>query len=265
MTYLDDPAKWPRLAQCLRIASEFAIDTETYGQPDRTSPQHRARVHCWSVGLLGRELHPRGYRRATGLVLPRAALDHPAIRAVLADQRVRKYAHNAPHDHHALLNEGLEVAGLEDTLQWLRVVCPGRAEGYGLKEAEQWALGYGSRPGFLEMVGYQREVVHVRRRAERGCVCGASPCRARSTSDWLDESVPEWRPHTRVTWRVFTPVRKLEAARYEVTDFVPGHPRWIEWLNYSLWDATRGMELVDWIRNRKAATVAYPWCAKRIS
>lgn len=255
--YLADPAKWSRLAAVLRAAGEFALDTETYGQPDRTSPQHRARVHCWSVAVLGSEVTPRGFRRASGVVLPRAALDDPGLRAVLADPAVRKWAHNAPHDHHALLNEGVEVAGLEDTLQWLRVAVPGVAAGHGLKEAEQWALGYGSRSGFLEMVTHEVEVTHVKVSRHKGCVCGAQPCRSRSKSDWLDGLT--WRPHTRVTWRVLTPTRRAIPARYEVTDFIPGHPRWAEWVAYSLADAIRGMEIVDWIRTRKPVQVAYPW------
>lgn len=258
MTYLDNPDKWPALATALRKAGEFGLDTETYGQPDRTSPQHRARVQCWSLGLLSDVSSPRGFRRAVGVVLPRAALDHPDLRAVLEDPSVRKWAHNAPHDIHSLKNEGVQVAGMEDSLQWLRVAVPGVMQGYGLKEAEQWALGYGPRPSFLDMVKYQVTVVKARGRKESGCICGKKPCRARSTSDWLaDDGV--WRPHIRVTWKVFTPLHRQEDRRYDIREFTPEHARWVAWIQYSLADAVRGMELVSWIRNRKPPRVAYPW------
>jgi hypothetical protein len=286
--WLERPEQWDKLAEHLRAAGEFGLDTETHGQPDKTSPQHRARVHCWSVGLLTDTRSPRGFRRAVGRVLPRVALDRPSLRAVLADPGVRKWAHNAPHDRHALENEGVEVRGLEDSLQWFRVACPGRRD-YGLKDIEQWALGYPSRPGFLDMVSYEATVVHARRRRERGCICGATPCRARSTSDFCDAD-GVWRPHLRVEWSVFTPVPRTEKRRYAVTDFVPGAqlepliwkptkdkpnpPTWWKgqpidrlsaFWDYSLADATRGIECVDWLRNQKPAQLRYPWFAPSCS
>ena len=175
---------------------------------------------------------------------------------MLADPGVRKWAHNAPHDRHSLENEGVEVEGLEDSLQWLRVAVPGMKD-YGLKEAEQWALGYEPRPGFLETVTHDVEVVTARRRKESGCVCGAKPCRAKRTADWWDGTA--FRLHERVSWKVFTPVKRVVQERWAVTDFVPGHPRWEAWLQYSLLDAVRGMELVSWLRNRRQRAVSYPW------
>lgn len=280
--WLERPEQWDKLVVHLRRAGEFGLDTETYGQPDGTSPQHRARVHCWSVGLLTEARSPRGFRRAVGRVLPVAALHHPSVRELLADGSVRKWAHNAPHDRHSLENEGLEVRGLEDSLQWLRVACPGRKD-YGLKDAELWALGYPPRPGFLDVVSYLLRVVNARRVRERACICGASPCRARSASDFCDKD-GTWRPHIRVEWLRFVPVEKRVPARYAVTDFVPGanlepivwvptknkpnRPEWwkgtpidrlLAWWDYSLADAVRGMELVDWIRNQKPAKVVFPW------
>ena len=260
MTYLSDPAKWPALAAALRKAGEFGLDTETYGQPDRTSPQHRARVQCLSLGLLTVESSARGFQRAVGVVLPRAALDTVELREVLEDPAVRKWAHNSPHDYHALRNEGVKIRGLEDSLQWLRIVCPGEARGYGLKEAEQWALGYGPRPGFLDMVGTTAVIRGSRAKGFKGCICGANPCRARSSTDFLsDDGV--WRPHIRVTWKVFSPTERVVPARFDIREFAPGHARWDAWIAYSLADAVRGIELVSWIRNRKPARVAYPWSA----
>ncbi len=280
--WLERPDQWDKLVAHLRKAGEFGIDTETYGQPDKTSPQHRARVHCWSVGLLTDTHSPRGYRRAVGRVLPHAALFHPGVRELLRDFTVRKWAHNAPHDRHSLENEGVEVCGLDDSLQYLRVACPGRT-GYGLKEAEGWALGYPARPSFLDVVSYKKSVRHAKRRRERGCICGAVPCRARSDSDFLDTD-GVWRDHTRVSWSVFVPELRQVPGRYAVTDFRPGAqlepiiweptknkptpPGWWQgkpldrmeqWWAYSVADAVRGMELVDFIRNLKPAKVTYPW------
>lgn len=280
--WLDRPEQWEALAHALRKAGEFGLDTETHGQPDKTSPQHRARVHCWSVGVLTTTTSPRGYRRAVGRVLPRAALDHAALRAVLADPSIPKYAHNAPHDRHSLNNEDVEVGGLEDTLQHLRVLCPGLRD-YGLKAAEQWALGYGPRPNFTDLTTYIADVVTARGHKEKACICGAKPCRAKTTSDWLDKD-GVWRAHDRVTWKVFTPIHRQEERRIAVTEFVPGAAlpplawvatkkkpdrpgwwkgapldRWLEWVAYSAADAIRGMELRDWMRNRKPRDLVYPW------
>jgi hypothetical protein len=222
-----------------------------------------------------------------------AALRHPPLQRLLGRKDIRKWAHNAPHDRHALENEGVEISGLagsfvdglEDTLQYLRVLCPGRKD-YGLKDAEHWALGYPARPSFLDMVSFTDVVVHARRVRERGCICGANPCRARSSSDFLSDD-GEWRPHIRVEWLRFVPERKSVPARYAVTDFVPGAslqpivwtptkkkpspPSWwkgqpIErlqaWWDYSLADAVRGMELRDWMRNVKLPRIVYPWVSR---
>lgn len=294
--WLDRPDQWDKLVAHLERAGEFGLDTETYGQPDKTSPQHRARVHCWSVGLLTETRHPRGYRRAVGRVLPRAALEHVGIQRILGNRAIRKWAHNAPHDRHALENEGVEISGLagsfvdglEDSLQYLRVVAPGRRD-YGLKAAEEWALGYPARPSFLDMVSYMSRVVNAKRIRERACICGESPCRARSTSEFVDEQGC-WRTHTRVSWLRFVPMERRVPARYEVTDFVPGAalepivwtatkdkptpPSWwkgqpidrlTEWWAYSLADAVRGIELVDWIRSTKLPKVVYPWVSSQVS
>lgn len=282
LAWVDNPADWDKLAERLRAAGEFGFDTETYGQPDKTSPQYRARIHCWSVGVLTDQCSPRGFRRAVGRVLPINAFLHPSLCRVFGDPSIRKWAHNAPHDRHAAENEGVEVRGLEDSLQWFRVACPGRKD-YGLKDIERWALGYGPRPEFLDLVSHDALVVHARRRTDRGCICGRSPCHYPQTSEWLDDD-GVWRNHWRVQWRVFTPESRLVPSRYQVTDFVPGAllapmewkpskkkpdpPGWwkgqpldrlAEWWNYSLADAVRGIEAVDFLRNQKPAQIQYPW------
>jgi hypothetical protein len=188
---------------------------------------------------------------------------------VLVDPAIRKWAHNAPHDRHALNNEGVDIQGLEDSLQYLRVLVPGMRD-YGLKGAEQWALGYGPRPSFTDMVSYQVEVQRARRKVHKGCICGRTPCHAKGTSEWLaDDGV--WRPHLRVTWKVFTPIPHIEDRELAVTDFVPDAvlpplvwngqalDRLDAWWGYSLADAVRGIELVDWMRHQRERVREYPW------
>lgn len=268
--WLDKPEQWVALADALRKAGEFGFDTETYGQPDKTSPQYRARVHCWSVGVLTAGTSPRGFRHAVGRVLPVAAMEAGPLREVLEDPSIRKYAHNAPHDYHATRNHGVAIAGLEDSLQWLRVAVPGMRD-YGLKGAEQWALGYGPRPEFWDMMKYMGTVTKVRSRWERACICGKRPCHAKGISEWWDEEKGWWSLHTRVEWRVFSPYEVEKEMRLQVTDFVPGAvlpplhwngkvlDRLAEWWNYSAADAVHGIELIDWVRNRKPRELKYPW------
>lgn len=270
MTWLARPEQWTALGQRLQTIGEFALDTETYGQPDKTSPQHRAIVHCWSIGVLTKQRHPRGYSIATGVVLPAAALDDSAIRAALARPDIRKWAHNAPHDYHAIVNRGVEVNGLEDTLQWLRVAVPGMTQ-YGLKPVSQWALGKPPRPNFKEVTGYQTVVRRSTWKKDKTCVCGKKPCRAKGTSDWFDPKLGWWRMHERVETKVETVHEREETAYYAVPDFVPGADlkpllwhgatidRMAAWEAYSLEDSVDDMELVSWLRSRPVRVIPTPW------
>lgn len=267
--YVDEPSKWPILAEHLRRAGEFGYDTETYGQPDKTSPAWRAKVHCFSIGVLTKIKTQWGYHKAVGVVCPVDAFTCRELVDVFTDPTINKWAHNAPHDYHSTVNMGVDIRGLHDSLQWFRVAYPGR-NGYGLKQIAQWALGYGPRPTFTEMVTYANLEVTARGRVEKGCVCGVKPCHQRSNKQFLaDDGV--YCYHTRVTWKRFTPISKVVDRRYEVTDFYKGatlkplrwnnasHDRWEEWLNYSAEDAIQGIEAVDWLRNYKFREIKYPW------
>lgn len=255
--YLDKPEQWKALAAKLMTIGEFATDTETYGQPDKTSPQHRAIIHCFSVGVLTAKHSGRGYRIATGRVLPVAALECSELRDVFENPSIKRWAHNAPHDEHAFRNHGLSTP-IDDTLQYLRVSCPGAIGGYGLKDAEGWALGLPPRPSFQDMVTYETTETRITSKRHQACICGKNPCRARSTSDFLG---PDglWHLHTRVSWRTFTPHPKEVEAKYLVQDFGPEHPRWSQWVDYSLADSTGDMMLVDWLRTRPHPKPYYPW------
>lgn len=152
----------------------------------------------------------------------------------------------------------VEIEGLEDSLQWARVAVPGLGD-YGLKAMEQWALGKPARESFLDVVTHTVEVVRTTYRKEKRCACGKVPCRARSTSEWFDEAQGWFRPHERIEIQLPTEHRRMVDQRWDVTEFVPGHERWERWLAYSLADAVSGMEIVDWLRNRRQRPRPYPW------
>lgn len=266
MSWLADPGKWDRLAARLADPAcwPLGIDSETFDQPDKTSPQWRARVHCWSVGVRTAAKHPRGYHVAQGVVLPREALEHPGLRALLERADVPKLAHNAPHDYHSFCNEGIQVRGLEDTLQWSRVALPSLWCGYGLKDLEVHVLGKPARPSFKDVTRLEYEYTKARRTKERGCICGKTPCRAKEASDWWDERQGWWRPHTRVTWRRFTPETKQAERQRDVTEMVPGCPGWDLWVAYSLADAVGVLELADYLSARavKWSAADWPWASR---
>ncbi len=153
---------------------------------------------------------------------------------------------------------GVEVGGLEDSLQWARVAVPGMKD-YGLKEMERWALGKPPRETFVQLVTHPVEVTRVTHRTERRCVCGKVPCRAKGTSEWWDASQGWFRLHERQDHRVPTEHKRMVDVRWAVPEFVPGHERWDRWVAYSLADAVSGIEIVDWLRSRRQQARAYPW------
>lgn len=263
MSYLDRPEQWDRLAERLSDPARWPLgfDTETHSQPDRTSPAHRARVQCWSIATRTERRHPRGYRHAVGVTLPREAMDHAGLRALLERPEVPLLAHNASHDYHAVRNEGINLTNLEDTLQAARVALPALWCGYGLKDLEVHVLGKQPRPKFRDVVRLDYTATGVKRTTERGCSCGAQPCRARATSDWFDDALGWHRPHTRVTWRRFTPAPRSATRQRDVAEMLPGCEGWDTWVDYALIDAVSVLELDDYLLNRPAkwGVRDYPW------
>lgn len=259
--WLDKPEQWERLSEALLRAGEAGIDSETYNQPNRTSPQHRTKVWCWSVGLLGTKRSTRGYRFAHGVALPREALENVRLRKAL--QETKLFAHNAPHDIHSFANEGLGL-DITDTLQWARVVCPGRTD-YGLKShglkigMEQWALGKPLRAGFMDLMCYEVMEDVDKKTKVKVCLCGVKGCRARQTSDFWDEDTGWFKKHSRTEETVTVKISRLVKKRYDVPDFVEGHPRWLPWLDYVVVDAVSGIEIKDWLVNRNPERLVYPW------
>lgn len=147
---------------------------------------------------------------------------------------------------------------IEDSLQWLRVAVPGMRD-YGLKAAEVWALGKQSREDFLTLVTHPVAVYRTTTRHENRCVCGNVPCRKPQKSEWWDPVLGASRPHRREEVAIETVHERVVDVRWDVTELVPGHERWERWLRYALTDAVSGIELVDWLRNRRHKDLKYPW------
>lgn len=260
--WVDDPTRWEALAVALLKAGEAGIDSETYGQPNRTSPQHRTKISHWSIAVVGTRKSSRGYSLASGFGLPPSAFKQPGpLRDAL--QSITLWAHNAPHDEHSFKNEGLELA-IQDTLQWSRVAAPAHQD-YGLKGKgtkvgmEQWALGKKVRKGFMDLIKYVETETSYRPRTEKRCICGAVPCRYRQTSQWWDDKLGWYRLHERQEVVIQTEVVRDVEKRWEVTDFKPGHPRWSDWLDYVIVDAVSAIELVSWLRELRQPDLVYPW------
>lgn len=264
--WLTTPNQWALLGNALLRAGEAGIDSETYNQPNRTSPQHRTKVWCWSIAVLGTKVSTRGYRFAHGVALPREALENVELRKVL--QQIKLFAHNAPHDIHSFSNEGLDL-DIYDTLQWSRVAVPGRTD-YGLKShgmkigMEQWALGKPLREGFMDLMKYETEETRMKPCKIRVCLCGKEGCRARQTSDFWDEPTGWFLKHTKTEQISEKPITRLVKKRYDVPDFVESHPRWLRWLDYVVADAVSGIEIVDWLRTRRQEEKPYPWSTNEI-
>jgi len=133
-TYLGHPADWEALGRRLLECKEVCgVDSETIGtDPENDTAVGTARILVWSVGIPDGRYRPRGYRDAEGFVLPVAAVDEPLLREWLESAEHTKVAHNCRYDRHSFANAGVHLAGLVDTVDVYRVICPGR-ERWGLK------------------------------------------------------------------------------------------------------------------------------------
>lgn len=238
--YLDKPEQWDALAERCRRGGVIGLDTEFHGLDVRKqSTVGRARVHVWSVALRSGVLHPRGYHKARGWVLPGEALRHPSIRSLLTDPSVRKEAHNLSVDHHALENEGVVLAGARCTLSLTRwkfpqfVSAPGR---FGLKAVMDRLLGRRPVAEFLDVVADQRteEVRRTVMVAATECSCGVPGCRLRKGHDKTKVRVP--REHVR---------ERTVKFNHPLESVVPGHPRWDLLVRYAADDAVAALELAE--------------------
>lgn len=217
--YADTPDKWATVARSLRVAGLCGLDSETYGHDVReTTAPYRAKIHVWSVAVSG----PSG---VVGCVLPQAALGSPEIVAVLQDPTVKKIAHNAPHDVHAFLNHGIEVAGWADSLGRARLTFP-EEQGHGLKKL-CGKVGMTLRE-YKEVLAAPNWVEMTKK--VRVCECEAHPCRKRG------------KGHERVD-KFYTDMVLRGTRLLPLEEVVPGHPKWAELLAYAEEDAVCALKL----------------------
>lgn len=232
--YLDRPVKWEEAAEYAKKTRLLGFDTETYGhEVEESSPAYRAKIHVWSIAFLTPELHPYGYRRARGAVLPASAL--PYFKDVLADERITKVAHNARHDCHACENHGCQVAGVTDTLDLVRLAYPERALdprlGFRLKPLARDLLGKPKRDEYKDIVHETTTSLRLVKR-NLGCACGVKGCKKRKGAE-----------HEKLVKLEEVKVNHLTIHPLE--SITPDHPRWGLLLPYAGADAEDALELYD--------------------
>lgn len=255
MEYADSPAAWDKVARVVDKARRAGFDTETYGHDVRkSSAPHRARVHVWSLAVSTDIKHPRGFRRAKGLMLPAAALDYRPIIEVLENPEIIKVAHNMPHDAHAVGNHGIKLRGGLDTLPKARLILVDESS-HSLKPLMERKLGRRVIT-YEDVVEEPNDVVVVKKKTHKACICGATPCKRRGPQ------------HVRVRWKTFTPKIEIRGTRdIPLQTIVPGHPRFPLLTRYAIQDAEGVLELDDFLVReevyvlRKRGEVPVPWAA----
>lgn len=249
MRYAATAADWDRVVAICRAAGKVGIDSETYGHDIlKTSAAHRARIHVWSLAVKTQVKHARGFFRASGVMLPVEALEHRPVVELLEDPEVVKLAHNLPHDHHAFRNHGITLRGALDTLPRARLTLTDEAS-HGLKPLMERCL-MRQVTSFEDVLREPNVVTVVRRKVEKGCICGAQPwCKRRGVN------------HVRVTWKRFHPELLTRGTRLmRLEDVRPGHPRFELLTSYAIQDAEGVLELEDYLNRRDKAPVAeVPW------
>ncbi len=238
--YLGDPGDWDLLAVRLREAGAIGLDTEFYGVDlGKKSPVGRSKVHVWSVAVRTGLLDPRGYGLCAGWCLPRAALDHPGLRAVLEDSTISKAVHNQPVDHHALRNHGIELRGAINTLGLLRwhkpelINEPGR---FQLKPNMSRLLGYEPVDTFKSIITYARIEYRStwRKTVVTTCSCGVEGCRQRKGHE-----------KTKSEEMVETVHERVVDDEYPLESIIPGHPRWERLVAYAVVDAVAALQFEE--------------------
>lgn len=234
--YLDKPEQWADFAGRLRKARVFGIDSEFWGTDLRKeSTVGTARVHVWSVAIRRQRRTPRGFHDCYGFVLPAAALEHPELRAVLEDPSVRKAAHNANVDIHALANAGVSLRGVINTLPLARWTWPGLGV-FDLKTLMMTKLGRAPVCEYLDVVSDEREITVTKERTRKvtTCSCGVAGCRLRNGHTKSKE------PRTETISK-----QKIEKFQIPLAEIVPGHRRFELLVDYAAEDAIAAVQVLE--------------------
>jgi hypothetical protein len=168
--YLSSPSDWSALGKRLLACTEVCgVDSETIGcDPENDTAVDTAKIVAWSVGIPDGRMRPRGFRECEGFVLPLSAIDDPFLRQWLESDKHTKVAHNCRYDRHAFHNAGVYLAGLVDTVDLFRVICPGR-ERYGLKFLVPDILGVETFGQFKDI--FSEAIVKESTKVKRVAVC----------------------------------------------------------------------------------------------
>lgn len=228
------------------------IDTEFYGLDIRkqSCAGGLARVHIWSLAVKRwpHKLTPRGYHQADSVVLFGEALSHPLLRSWLENPSYRKVAHNLPVDHHAIANEGVRLAGAENTISLARWVWPERARGggYSLDTLGSEVLGLPKTESYSELFSefVDEEITKTRRKTI--CSCGVEKCRLRKGHEKTRELVTEV-------------ITKKVKRRVPLESVVPGHALFTRSVDYAARDAVIALALDDVIRNKMQEEIPWPY------
>lgn len=240
--YLGKPDEWRRLCAYLLTQAEVGLDTEGEGFKDAGA----STVTVWSVAGFNNKSSPRGYRLATGYVLPAEALE--TFRPLLESQTVVKYCHNAPADTRAIHDTaGIVINKCHCTLQYARVALPG-LDSYGLKPLACSVLGKGYRPGFAEVMGYDEVVRTEKAIPSKSCACGAEKCRKRLLP-----------MHAKTVTESVVVTEKTVHKEYRPSEMHTGHERWAQWVAYAMEDAVDALELADYLNHLPSQMPSDPY------
>ena len=182
-------------------------------------------------------------------MLPVAALDHPALRAVLEDSAVTKCVHNQPVDDHAMHNHGVQLRGCLNTLDlarwaWPELVSEG---GFGLKNLMYVKLHREPVCEYEDVVNDERMENFVRTKTVRRTVCACSEpgCRKRKP-EIRDFGMPGiTHEKLKVEEQVELVTEKLVRFQHPLESIVPGHPRWELLVKYAAEDAVAALEIAE--------------------
>jgi DNA polymerase I-like protein with 3'-5' exonuclease and polymerase domains len=251
--YLNTPEQWDKLVKAIEKRGVIGLDTEFYGlNIKKESTVLRAKIHVWSIAIRSHHFDARGYTTAVGFVLPVTALQHPGLRRVLSDRKIRKAVHNQPVDAHSLFNHGIRLRGAVNTLNLARWVWPemNKVPGYTLKSLMRTKLGRDPICTFKELVEYIyfEPVAKFKQVKHNEYSCGRKSCRKRNchSKSVVSETVEYVREYKR-------------KSEYPLESIVPGHPRFNLLVDYAAEDAIAALELLELcFRAEDPAPYPYP-------
>jgi len=265
VSYLAKESDWAKLADYIgrfhmgAYTGPIGLDSEFEGVDFSSGDScvNKADITVWSIGILTSELHPRGYNKAKGCVLPREALNYAPLRRLLESDRI-KVAHNSNVDVHAFYNAGVDVQGIVNTLSLARWMLPGRLT-YNLDDLGLDLLGHGKTESFNDIFRYPNMVTLERKTVTKHCACGVEGCRLRKDRFGPDGELVS---HQKFQVESVEQYEKQQGwnkiSQYEIIEKGPSHPLWDRYIAYAQRDAVVAVELYDYLLRMNKQTET-PW------